>query len=149
MSAVINGHVWNITNFGDSYFGADLLPYINNSFNIYIGGTNLIQNKICSRLAISFGFVPKIGRYYFNNKGSILSGSGIAASYTYDNVYTSITKWSTGGFVDIDTITKKTIKGRFNFTAKGEMIDTATSTIQLGSFFAVFTGGSGGIWPGP
>jgi hypothetical protein len=148
MSAIINGQPWKVTNFGQAYFGPQY-NHSKNSFYINIGSDDQSPNTICRSIAIEFDFVPKMGKYYFNNIAPSQIDSGIIAEYTYNNVNHYSTKWSNGGYVEIESITKDDIKGSFNFTAKGDITDSTTTTITLGSFYVVNVGGGDMPWPGP
>ena len=148
MSASINGSLWKVSNPGQAYFGAH---YDNNKqrYFINIGSEDQNPNSICRSIAISFDFVPKVGRYYFNNIGSAQADSGIMASYSYKKINIISSKWSTGGYVDIEEIRRENIKGKFSFTAKGDSTDSTTISITSGSFFVINVGGNGPPWPGP
>ncbi len=146
--ATINNHPWKATGPSSSYFGTSYI-YEKNRFILSIGGTDTTLNSACQYMSIGFDFVPKPGRYYFNNDGSDQLDSGIIALYVYTDINHSSDKWSTGGYVDINTLTKDNIKGSFNFTARGDVSDSSLSTITSGSFSAIYTGGNGMTWPGP
>ena len=148
MSATIDGQNWKVSNFGDSYFGPNF-DYSKNRFLINVGAKDQNPNSICNLILINFDFVPKIGRHYFNNVGSLQLDSGIIATYTHNIANVPVTKYSTAGFVDIEYFTKDIIKGKFNFIAKGNNTDTTISNLTSGSFSAINVGGSNVSWPGP
>ncbi len=148
MSAIIDGQNWRVSNFGDSYFGPNF-DYSKNRFLINVGAKDQNPNSICNLISINFDFVPKPGRHYFNNIGSIQLDSGIIATYTHNIANVPFTKYSTSGFVDIEYFTKEIIKGKFNFTATGDITDTTITTITSGSFSAINSGGNNTGWTGP
>lgn len=148
MSSKIDGKDWKVTKYGDIYFSTSY-DYSKNRFKLSLAGADHDLNSICYLMSIGFDFVPSVGRYYFNNLGDTGVESGIIAVYTYYDINHSVTKWSTGGYVDIESITRKNISGKFNFTAKGDANNPSTTTISSGSFNAVYSGGGDKEWPGP
>ncbi len=148
ISSKIDGKDWKVTKYGDVYFSTSY-DFSKNRFKLSLAGSNQDLNSICNLLSIQFDFVPNIGRYYFNNIGDTGVESGITAVYTYYDINHSVNKWSSGGYVEIESITKKNISGTFNFTAKGDANNPSTTSITSGSFNALYTGGGDKIWPGP
>ena len=100
------------------------------------------RKTICSYIFIQFDMVPTPGRYYFNNTGSVEAAGGTIAIYSHNVINHLADKWSTGGYVDIESMTNTEVKGTFNFTAKGDATDTTTTVISQGQ---VRCGGSIGI----
>ncbi len=148
MSTKINEQNWSVTNFGDAYFTTGY-DYVQKKHTLNIRAVNQDLSSLCNQLGISFDFVPKIGRYYFNNIADTNIDSGIIATFTYYAINHSSTKWSNSGYVDIEYNSKDNIKGKFNFTAKGDSSDPSITAITSGSFSVINVGGSGEPWPGP
>ena len=146
MSAEVNGTAWKASQPGDAYF----MAYIEGRprWEILIVGVHKDIDTVANVIDISFDFLPKPGRYYFNNKLDISIDSGVSAFYTYYDINHSSTKWSTGGFVDVDSVSKEEITGSFNFTAKGDITDSTTSSVKNGKFDVSFAGGNI-EWTGP
>jgi hypothetical protein len=148
MCSKIDGEDWKVTKPGDVYFSTSY-DYSKNRFKLSLAGADQDLNSICRLTSISFDFVPNVGRYYFNNVGDTSVESGTSAIYIYYDINHFVSKWSTGGYVDIESITKKNIRGTFNFTAKGDANNPSTTNISSGSFNAVYSGGSDKEWLGP
>lgn len=148
MYSKIDGKDWKVTKYGDVYFTTSY-DYSKSRFKLFLAGSDQDLNSICYLMSIRFDFVPTVGRYYFNNIGDTSIESGIIAVYTYYDINNSVNKWSSGGYVDIESITRKNISGKFNFTAKGDANNPSTTNISSGSFDAVYLGGSDKEWPGP
>ncbi len=146
MSAEVNGIPWKTTEPGKAYFMAykEGRP----RWELLIGGSQTNTDTVANLITISFEFAPKPGRYFFNNQLYITLDSGISANYSHYKVYSSSNKWSTGGFVDIESISKDEITGSFNFTAKGDITDSTTSFIKNGKFDVLYAGGDI-EWTGP
>jgi len=136
MSAEIGGQPWKITQYGASYFatGLNFIPARN---YFLIAGADTTTGTICSYIFIQFGVIPTPGRYYFNNTGDVEAAGGAIAIFTHNVINHLADKWSTGGYVDIQSMTDTEIKGTFNFTAKGDATDTTTTVISQGQFDAV------------
>lgn len=146
LGAIIDGKPWEV--FGQAGFSADYF-YDKSRFRITIGAGDQDTATIPTSIEINFDFVPKPGTYYFNNTGSVELDSGTIAIYTYHYINIDRYKWSTGGYVKIDSFTKDVIKGTFSFTAQGDITDTTTSYINNGQFYVGYSGGSGAVWTGP
>lgn len=148
MSSKIDGEDWKVTKPGDVYFSTSY-DYSKNRFKLSLAGEDQDLNSICRLTLISFDFVPNVGRYYFNNVGDTSVESGTSAIYIYYDINHFVSKWSTGGYVDIESITSKSISGKFNFTANGDANNPSTTNISSGSFNALYVGGGNKEWPGP
>ena len=149
MRAMIDDRGWTaVSDMGRAGFRVDYEP-LKQRFSLRVSGANQSPTSICNYIMIGFDFVPKPGRYYFNNNGSWQQDSGIIAIFNYNNLNVPSTKWSTGGYVDVESVSKERILGKFNFTATGDAIDTSTTKITSGYFHAYYSGFSGMRWPGP
>jgi hypothetical protein len=148
MSAMINDVWWEVSANNDVGFVTDY-DYAKKRFSLLVAGSDPTPNVKYRVIQISFDFVPGKGRYPFNNTGSVQKDSGTIAVLTYKSGPVYSYKWSTEGYVDVDTLTKNYIKGRFVVKFKGDATDTSTTSISKGSFVAPYSGSSGLLWPGP
>ena len=82
MATKINDQNWSVTNFGDAYFTTGY-DYVQKKHTLSIRAINQDLTSIGNQLGISFDFVPKTGRYYFNNIADTNVDSGIIATFTY------------------------------------------------------------------
>jgi hypothetical protein len=140
-TANVDGATWYLTGPDQAYF---MTSFDGQRNTLLIGGVNkslATANSGPAMILISFDFIPKRGRYYFNNQGDVQADSGISATYSPgDNLQPTT---STGGYVDIDSVSKLVVTGSFNFTAVGDAGDSSTSYITLGQFEVLYVGGSG------
>jgi hypothetical protein len=151
MKAGIDSKIWETEGQDKVIFDADF-NFNDNRFTIGLGGNNLFCNPpddYGKMISFSFGFVPVPGRYFFNNKRDLSLDSGITATYAYWNVNRHDYKWSSEGYIDINTISIDSISGRFSFKAAGSANNADTTTITDGSFNALYVGSSGKVWRGP
>lgn len=148
-TAETDGQLWHVNKVGEIGFGA-IYSEFKKRFQISILANDQDTTTKTSFISISFDFLPKLGRYYFNNNGPQQLDSGIIATYNYRRNGLNTNKWSTSGYVDIDFFTRDEMKGTFWFTSKGDLNDPTLSTTQLGSFYVPYLGGSGSVqWTGP
>jgi hypothetical protein len=148
MSAMIDDVWWEVSANNEVGFVTDY-DYAKKRFSLLVSGSDPTPNVKYRVITISFDFVPRKGRYLFNNTGSVQKDSGTIAVLTYKFGPVYSYKWSTEGYVDVDTLTKDFIKGRFAVKFKGDASDTATTSITKGSFVAPYSGSSGLPWGGP
>ena len=148
MVTYIDHREWKVTGSNNCYFVADY-NYNKKRFLISITRENADPGSFAKRINIGFDFVPKVGRYYFNNTGSIQKDSGTIGSYTYKGQYNDLIKWSSGGYVEITSISKDNIQGTFDFTVNGDAADTSTVALKEGSFKAAYGESIDSVWTGP
>lgn len=146
MQAEIDGKQWKVSGVGAARFSADYLQG-KDRFAINVHAKDL--NPIATNISFQFDFVPKPGRYIFNNQGSSNLDSGITAVYSYYDTHPVKVKWSESGYIDLESITRSETIGSFSFTAKGDVTNPETTSITKGSFKVTYGGSSGQIWPGP
>ena len=84
---------------------------------------------------------------FLANNAYLLS-SGITATYAYWSINRHDYKWSSEGYIDINTISIDSISGRFSFKAAGSANNADTTTITDGSFNALYVGSRGKVWRG-
>lgn len=154
MSANIDGKPWNMRNVNNQFLNATFstdYSFADSSWNIHISGDNQSQDTLCYGISISFYFLPKKGRYYFNNTLSQHAVKGISAMYIYysKRLFGFAPKYSIDGYVNIEEFTKDEMKGSFNFNARGHAQDSTVTSITKGAFFVYHGGGGGRPWPGP
>ena len=147
MSAINEGRHWEVGN-NDVGFVTDY-DYVKKRFLLLVAGSDPTPNVQYRIISIDFDFVPRKGRYFFNNTGDLQKDSGVIAVLTYKHGPEYSYKWSLDGYVDVDTLTAQYIKGSFAVKFKGDATDTAITTLTNGSFVAPYSGSSGLPWPGP
>jgi Family of unknown function (DUF6252) len=137
--------------FNFARFSAEL-NHNDNRWSIHILSDNVEQDTVCRGIWITFDYVPKVGRHYFNNSPlSFLPKSGLIGIYSYYNTIgnTWQTRYTKDGYVDVTEINRDEMKGTFTFNATTESItDTAIVAVTKGSFYLHNYGGSD-YWPGP
>jgi hypothetical protein len=141
LSAVVDGAVWDVKGSDQAYFETISDGQRNTLLIAGINNSLAPANGAAPMIFISFDFIPKLGRYYFNNQGDVQSDSGTSATYSPGG--NSQPKWSTGGYVDIDSVSEQVITGAFNFMAAGGSSDTTATIITQGQFEVLYVGGSG------
>jgi hypothetical protein len=148
MSGIIDGLWWEVNANNDVGFVTDY-DYAKKRFSLLLAGSDPTPNVKYRIITFSFDFIPKKGHYPFNNIGSVQKDSGTIAVLTYKLGPDYSYKWSTDGYVDIDTLSKEYIKGKFAVNFKGGANDTTSTAVTRGSFVAPYSGSSGLPWPGP
>ena len=148
LSAIIDGLWWERSANNDVGFATDY-DNIKKRFRLNIVASDPTPNVKYRIITIGFDFVPKKGHYVFNNTGSLQNDSGIIAIITYRFGPDYSYKWTVDGYVDVDTLTKEYVKGKFAARFRGDATDTSITTLTNGLFVAPYSGSSGLPWPGP
>jgi hypothetical protein len=141
LSAIIDKTFWKVEGFGTVSYVAPY-DYNNNRYEIIIvaGKLSTAYDKIIS---FHFNFLPPLGKYFFNNEGVECSDSCITAGYVYwDANHNDHVKYSDEGYIEITSISCRSLSGFFSFTAKGYGSDSDTSYINEGRFNAAYGGGN-------
>ena len=148
-AAETDGEQWRVSTVGQRYFGARY-DDVKRRFTISVAGYDQDTGTRTTGVIISFDFLPRLGRYYFNNTGSVQPDSGVIGTYLYRRNGAERAKWSTSGYVDIESFTRDEMKGSFLFASRGDATDSTVSVTQSGSFYVPYGGGGGSVqWTGP
>jgi hypothetical protein len=128
------------------------LKHADNSWRITLLGNNPDGDTSCVGIVITFDYVPKVGRHYFNNRplSYLLADTGLLCDYSYVSpLYGfSETRYSMDGYVDVTSISRDNIQGSFMFHAVLATSDTTIVPVTDGLFYLHYLEGSDN-WPGP
>lgn len=93
MLGKIDGKPWKVSGVGAARFSAQYV-HEKDRFAINVHGDAKDLNPVATNISFQFDFVPKPGRYFFNNQGSLNLDSGIIAIYSHYNSHPVKVKWS-------------------------------------------------------